>query len=1146
MSSTVRLLFFGHPEILQYGKPLYPRLPKKGLAALSFLALTPQPVGRETVATLLWPDASASASSSSLRSLLSNLRKQLPGLLEATQGTISLNCQQASVDVLDFQSGIGKIQAVQHRSNFIELTTSELEQWEATLALYRSDFLDGLHVGKSPPAEQWITQQREYLRLEVLTNLEGLANAYVAKNEINKGLKWISRLLALEPFSEAAYRKQIAWLAAIGRRSEALQSYATCCKMLEREFDATPSPELIALHEDILADKVPSLLRDQLVDVVPVKEIVVTDHTEHIGPVSSTDARFKNDERLSNHSPPPSSAPPPPLTSSTVPTNLKYPLQTTIGRRAVLDYAMQTIMGPTNRLLTIIGSGGMGKTTLAREIGRHLLAMQDMPFPDGLFFIRLAGISSSVRLTQDMQGNTLSSSALISAIANQIGFHLEAGLSAQIQLQNYLAKRQLLLILDNFEHLHVESNTVLELLTTCPFLKMIVTSRIRLNVRGETLLPLDKLSLPSTSGADDNLDLCQESEAVAMFVQRAQCLLPDFAITQENQGDVIQVCRLIDGLPLGIELATSMLPMLNCRELASEIACGLDFLEADISDIPQEQRTLRAVFERSWQLLPPQEQTLLARLAIFPSTFHRDAAKVIANASISALARLHNQSLLSIVEEGRRYAIHCSIREFALEKLRLSQVEFTQVGMGHARFYLNFMLQQLPAIVGADQVASAMKIHRELSNVRLAWQWAIVNGLYPELNGAMHTLYIFYEQQGLYADGKDDFGNCLQALLSTDSADNSEMTLLTGRLYTYLGLCNVRLVQVEEAEATLRAGWKRLQGQKNLPARVLCLTSLASVLRGSNLEESKAFMAVAMTLEAEISEETTRALIYLTQAEISFLCGAYDESLTQCTVGLDLANQVNWAWGIASGYRTMGRASLSVGRVQEAEGYFRAGINNSHKNNLKFFHIEATIDLGKALRRQGHIDEAKASYAASRWLIQEREYKELLSLVLWEEGCLAEQCQNYSAAEALFAKSLETERHPNHWGHILPTLGWALIGLGELSEAQTYFQQVLDEAQAKQAIPISLDALAGLLSLRGIRAKRAAHPQPKESLQIAFGLQVIQRHSAITQETGERIARAVAELNLGGDDSSQYHPINGLSTPYLQRGTTRDIEISIY
>jgi predicted ATPase/DNA-binding SARP family transcriptional activator len=366
--------------------------------------------------------------------------------------------------------------------------------------------------------------------------------------------------------------------------------------------------------------------------------------------------------------------------------NLPVQLTPFVGRKAELADLTRILAAPELRLVTIVGPGGIGKTRLALEAA----AAQRQHYKHGVYLISLAPLQSA--------------DSLAPTIAEALHFSFYENTPPEQQLLEYLRHKNILLIMDNFEHLLDGVGLVTEILKVAPNLKILATSRTRLRVLGEQLFPLAGLTYP-TGGASERT-ACTDDEsqygAVKLFLQSARRVRPDFVLTNDNLPDVIRICGLLWGMPLGILLASAWIEILTPGEIAAEIEHSFDFLQADLHDIPERQRGLRAVFSHSWQLLSQQEQAIFQQLSIFRGGFSREAAQAVTGASLPDLLAFVNKSLLHHTPAGR-YEVHELLRQFAAEKLARSPAVAEEVRGRHSAFYAAFLHQREANLKGARQ-----------------------------------------------------------------------------------------------------------------------------------------------------------------------------------------------------------------------------------------------------------------------------------------------------------------------------------------------------------------------------------------------------------------------------------------------------------
>ncbi len=382
-----------------------------------------------------------------------------------------------------------------------------------------------------------------------------------------------------------------------------------------------------------------------------------------------------------------------------------------IGRRLEVEQVKSLIENADLRLLTLTGPGGTGKTRLsiqaASEVGKE--------FPHGVFFAPLASLQSA--------------DALVPAIAKALdfSFYREEERPRQ-QLLNYLREKRLLLILDNFEHLVEGSDLVAETLATAPDVKLVVTSRVRLNVQGEQLYPVGGMRIPEvaeTGTWHDPEEQAKPFSAIQLFVEGARRVQPDFKLSMENASPVTEICQLVQGMPLALELAAAWVELLSPEEIAAEITRSLDFLETDQDGVPDRQRSLRAVFESSWILLNDDEKQAFLSLCVFAGSFSRQAAQQISGASLRTLLRLANKSWLQQTDSGR-FELHQLMRHYGEQRLKADKMAWRFAKNHHAEYFANFVAEQSLRLQGPEQLDSLKALIEEFDgNVKNAWDWLV-------------------------------------------------------------------------------------------------------------------------------------------------------------------------------------------------------------------------------------------------------------------------------------------------------------------------------------------------------------------------------------------------------------------------------------
>lgn len=397
----------------------------------------------------------------------------------------------------------------------------------------------------------------------------------------------------------------------------------------------------------------------------------------------------------------------PPSTASMIRKSLLPPLDhTLIGRESERNILRQLLIHDQRRLVTMMGAGGMGKTYLALEIATKLASH----FADGAAFVSL----TTLRSVNQLPG----------AVAEALQISLGSGDPSE-QVLTLLAPRHLLLVLDGFESLlNREEGAAVTwvnlLLQRAPQVQVLVTSRERLRLSGERIFELGGLSLPNRTTAPE------ASEAVLLFLERAQQAAGHFRLDAQNQAAIMHICQLVDGMPLGIELAAAWVRVLTPAEIAEELAKNVDFLARANRDTPARHRSMRAIFDHSWELLNEEERSVLMRMAVFRGGCQREAAEAVAGAPLRLLAGLIDKSLVRRTQTAghARYDLHEVVRQFAGEKRREQNehapTQPDEVRLRHYTYFYELTMTAKQRLQGSEQIQSLRVLDEEHANLRAA------------------------------------------------------------------------------------------------------------------------------------------------------------------------------------------------------------------------------------------------------------------------------------------------------------------------------------------------------------------------------------------------------------------------------------------
>ncbi len=840
---------------------------RKELALLAYIAVEARYAhSRETVAGLLWPDSPMAEARANLRVTLTRLRKSLNAerglanaLLKANRTTVQFTPhEQTWLDVAEFDELVAA--AARHGHVGHELCTECTNGLARAAALYEGEFLEGFYLDDCEQFEEWISVQRERYRVAVLTLLSRLSEHSLATGQPAIAYRHAQRQVELDPLREQAHGQLMRALAAQRDHNSALNIYARCCRILLDELGVEPDPATTALAEEIKAAK--QRLPTAAPEPQPQLSVNAIDALKE--PAVPPTAQNGSQEAL-------------------LPTrhNLRQPLTPFLGREAELAHLQKRLTARKYRLFTVVGPGGIGKSRLALQVA----FTQIDAFRDGLFFVPLAQVQSVANLP--------------AAIAEALALPLAGDTQTpQQQLQNLLRNRHLLLLLDNFEHLIEGTELLLEILQNAPDVTLLVTSRERLNVQAEDLFMVRGLPVPSTDrsdlqhGSDDSagstgeclgLSAIDQAASVRLFLDRAQRLQKEFQLTEDNWPDVVRICRLVEGMPLGIELAATWVRDYSCAEIVAELAAGLDILATSLRDMPPHHRSMRSAFDYSWRLLSSRERQVLAQLAAFRGGFTRQAAEAVTGAKTALLIQLHHKSLLQNAGSGR-YIMHELLRQFAEEKLQAERAWNTAIAgteslaastrAAHSRYYLELVAQQTHRLRQWSAKDAATLIRCELDNIRHGWQWALTQADAGLLNSSIAGLSAFYQLVGFLKEGEALFLEAAQTLEERQTHGQEQRShQLVGRLLLHGGIFQNQMKYFAMSLQTIEAALVLLEDPQD--RALACIQMGQALLLPGDYAAVRAWVEKGLAIASKIGQLELEALALIEIGFVDFQCNHY-------------------------------------------------------------------------------------------------------------------------------------------------------------------------------------------------------------------------------------------------------------------------------
>ncbi len=594
---------------------------------------------------------------------------------------------------------------------------------------YQGELLPGFY-------DDWVVRERERLAGVYETHMTRLLKLLVAAGHWQEAIDWAEKWIAQGQTPEPAYRTLMCAHANKGNSTAALAAYQRCTDALKRELDVPPSPETTALADAI-------------------RNSSFTIHN----------LRFPSPQSPNLQSP---------ITGSP-PSNLPAATTPLVGREIEVAQLTALLTSPDHRLVTITGPGGIGKSRLALAAGHAVLSA----FPDGVFLVRLVALTSADEIPR--------------AVADALGYLFQSdGRSQHQQVTDLLQSRQLLLLLDNFEHVLGGAEFVVALLEAAPDLHLLITSRERLRLSAETIFSLEGLTYPAKDAPTNG---AETYTALELFAQSAGRVLRDFAPVAADWSAIASICRLVGGAPLGVILAASWVEHLSPADISGEIAANIDLLGQELQDLEPRHRSFEAVFAQSWQRLSPSEQQALMGMSICAGGFDRAAAQAIAGAGLPVLSRLVDKSLLSRVDEGR-YDLHELIRQMARRKVQEAGQEEEALRL-HSRYFLRFVVEQKARLKGGQQEAAVESLAGEHENVRAAWGWAAQTGEIELLSGALEGLGIALNRPGQWEEGAALMARALDAL---PAPSTTETRLLRAGLLVWHAIFLSETMQLEPSQ----------------------------------------------------------------------------------------------------------------------------------------------------------------------------------------------------------------------------------------------------------------------------------------------------------------------------------------------------------
>lgn len=932
------------------------------------------------------------------------------------------------------------------------------------LELYSGEFMAGFSLPHAPRFNDWLVMEQERLRQIAIRGYRQLAGWQEEQGAFSAGGITAQQWVTWDPLDETAQRQLMRLLAFDGRVSEALGVYEKCRHLLQTELAIPPAPATTALYEAIQEGSLE-----------------------------------------------------PPVVSPTPLHNLPRALTPLFGRKKEITKLNNTLLNPEYPLISITGIGGIGKTSLALASGRQLLAAERHPFKDGIWFVSLEEIGN------DAPEKVRNRVAALVGQAMGLYFHGESDLWSQLLGQ--LTSKNILLILDNIEQfLTVASDLIVDLLEAGDDIHLLVTSRTSLALGASVAFPLAGLETPTQVSGETSIAKALQNESVRLFAERAARMPAPFDL-EKHLAEVVAICQFVQGMPLGIELAAASLGRLMVDEIMPALTSNLQLLNTNRRDLPPRQRTLHAVFDYTWKLLDPREQTLLAQISIFRGGFTRQAAEAALNDPTSGLYNLQHHALLNRSETGR-FRMHSLLRQLAREKLSSpNMINIAEQALNrHSIYFADFMQSfQDDLQRGASQEA-IQTILPEQANLRAAWQHAVQTGQWQIIARCLDSAHYFYQRKGFYHEEATLIDSAITALQATMEEDDVPLTSLLSRLLTVRAWGYLYSAQLEKGAETAERACELAQRLENAGIEGQARLAWARLL----FRQSKHEPALAQYEQVVTLAKTAQNPILEADGWIGIggqIIWQADVNLAQEPLrhALDLCQSLQYKPGEMQTLTWLGILAMRREAFAECVRYYEQALQLSRRLGEVPAEAELLGNLGVAARYQDDLarsqtyhEEALAAFrqlnmpGSEQWLLgelgltatrlgdyatAEKNLTEALAIatqikdVFWQAwvksrmGTVWHERGKSDKALPFLTEAFQTAeqlQNPRLQGMVLYDWGNVLLSQADWAQAEQKFQKAYDLwlglGQTQQALP-SLAGLAYVAYQQKKPAVAAAHAE---------------------------------------------------------------------
>jgi len=706
-------------------------------------------------------------------------------------------------------------------------------------------------------------------------------------------------------------------------------------------------------------------------------------------------------------------------------------------------------------VISLTGPGGIGKSRIALAIAEKQLSQ----FVDGVYLVQLEGLESALDLP--------------AKIAEAIEFSFGSG-DPKTELLNYLREKQMLLVLDNFETVMDAAQLAADIAENAPKTQVLVTSRERLRLRGEHVFEVDAMVMPTAK--EETPEQMAAHAVVKLFLQSAKRVMPHFELDAQNAHTVAEIIRMVGGLPLGVELAAGWLEALPLEEIKSEIEKSLDFLETDLRDVPERHRSLRAVAENTWNLLNKDEREAFLKLAVFRGGFEREAAQIVAGASLKTLTNLVNKSLLVRDPEGR-YRGHKLLQQYAEERLKENTDLKMSIFMAHGEYYGLLASKLEPAMNSHKEIAAIEMLDKEIENIRMVWRKGIYLKFYEKVDRMQDALLYYYLGRSMLHEGYDSF-KYLADEMQKDGFEDSTYWRARVR-HAWFG------TRLGKYEAAIDISRKAIEFFGDFP-----------------------------------STERAQALNNMSYAYM--MLGNYEQSIAEAAKSVECITAKDDMISYAIGMSNMGYAYYLKGDLRKAKEIYESLLSEADLKDYSPTGIAyGKNNLGEILMALGEIKRAQTLFQEAYAIFEEAHQKRGMAFTALNLAGIAFRQSDYASSKVRYEEGYALYKDiGDRWG-----IAQALSNLGNVAMSNGDHETAQQKYQAALTIRRDIGEKRGIADSLGDLAWCAMVCKDMEKAK-----QLVQEALVIRREIGDKIGEgdALASLGLGSiftgsiEDARQY------------------------